>query len=82
MRMTQTMDNCLHLLTCRTLVRQDHRIPFEEFQVLPSRFRSTVNYEHEISFVEDSLPADPAAAVRAMSPAEQFGKSPSAFYDR
>lgn len=39
MRMTQTLDGCMHLLTCRTLMRQDYEIAFNDFQVLPESMR-------------------------------------------
>lgn len=39
MRMAQTMDGHLHLLTGRHLFRQDYEIGFEEFQVLPKSLR-------------------------------------------
>lgn len=39
MRMMQTMDGCLHLLTGKRLMRQDYDISFEAFQVLPTNLR-------------------------------------------
>lgn len=42
MRMMQTMDSCLHLLTCSRLIRQDFDILFEDFQVLPKSMRETI----------------------------------------
>lgn len=39
MRMAQTMDGHLHLLTGRQLFRQDYEISFEDFQVLPKSLR-------------------------------------------
>ncbi len=39
MRMMQTMDSCLHLLTGKRLMRQDYDINFENFQVMPQSLR-------------------------------------------
>ncbi len=39
MRMMQTMDGALNLLTGTTLMRQDYPISFEDFQVLPAALR-------------------------------------------
>ena len=36
MRMFQSLDGCMHLAGCKTLVRQDYTIEWEEFQVLPA----------------------------------------------
>lgn len=47
MRMCQTLDGCLHLFGCTTLVRQDYHINWEDFQVLPQSLRGRDNsFEH------------------------------------
>ena len=39
MRMFQTLDGCTHLYGFTTLARQDHKIGWEEFQILPKSLR-------------------------------------------
>jgi len=43
MRMFPTLDGCVHLAWCHTLVRQDYVIEWEDFQVLPQQLRGHVN---------------------------------------
>lgn len=43
MRMFQTLDGCLHLSGCDVLARQDHRIEWEDFQVIPRSLRGRDN---------------------------------------
>jgi hypothetical protein len=43
MRMFQTLDGCTHLTGCTTLMRQDYRIAWEDFQVLPAQLRGRDN---------------------------------------
>lgn len=43
MRMFQSLDGCMHLPWCHTLVRQDYTIEWEDFQVLPQQLRGHVN---------------------------------------
>lgn len=38
-RMFQTLDGCTHLAGCKTLMRQDYEIAWEDFQVLPQKLR-------------------------------------------
>jgi len=39
MRMFQTLEGCVHLAGCDMLVRQDYKIEWEDFQVLPRQLR-------------------------------------------
>ncbi len=43
MRIFQTLDGCLHMHGCTTLVRQDYEIEWEDFQVLPAKLRGRDN---------------------------------------
>jgi len=39
MHMFQTLEGCVHLEGCATLVRQDYKIEWEDFQILPRQLR-------------------------------------------
>jgi hypothetical protein len=43
MHVIQTLDGCMHLHGCQTLVRQDYPIEWEDFQVLPKQLRGRDN---------------------------------------
>ncbi len=58
MRMFQTLDGCLHLAGCKTLVRQDYDIEWEEFQVLPVQLRGHVNSSKYFEHIDKLRPLD------------------------
>lgn len=56
MHMFQTLDGCMHLAGCKTLVRQDYTIEWEEFQVLPAQLRGHVNSSRYFDSVDKLRP--------------------------